>query len=419
MQGRMDDMRRRAASLAVVLALAVTVGACGDDSSSSGPVQLQWWSYNEPSGAFADAVTYCNKQSNGEYEIIYQKLGSNADVQRQQLVRRLAAEDDSIDMLSMDVIWTPEFAEAKWIKPFPEDVRKEVSEGTLEGSLETATYEGQLYGAPANSNTQLLWYRKDKVKTPPKTWDELIKMAEDMKTKVEVQAAAYEGYTVWINSLIQSAGGEILKDADTVDLESEPLNKALSIISTLANSSAADPSIDNSKEDSGRLAFEQGVADFQINYPFIYPSAAAIKGFQEKIGWAPYPQVDADTPAKAPIGGFNFGVGNYTHHPDEAFDAVACLRNEHNQEVAAVKGGLPPTLESLYENKDFQKDYPFAALIRKSIESGAVRPKTPLYSDLSLALATALSPPADIDVETMTKDLPQILQDALDGKGLN
>jgi multiple sugar transport system substrate-binding protein len=270
----------------------------------------------------------------------------------------------------MDVIWTSEFAEAHWIKPFPADIRAEVSKDTLKGSLGTATYKGQLYGAPANSNTQLLWYRKDKVKNPPKTWAQLIETAKSLHTKIEVQVA--------------------------------------------------DPSIDNSKEDSGRLAFEKGVADFQINYPFIYPSAAAIKGFQDKIGWAPYPQIDANTPAKAPIGGFNFGVGNYTKHPKQAFDAVACLRDEHNQRIAAVKGGLPPTLSSLYDNPDFQKDYPFAQLIRKSIENGAVRPRTPLYADLSLALFTALSPPSSFDVKAQADgDLKQTAQDALDGKGLN
>jgi multiple sugar transport system substrate-binding protein len=392
---------------------------CGG-SGSGGPVKLQWWSYNEPSGAFADAVKFCNQQAQGEYEIVYQKLGANADLQRQQLVRRLAAKDSSIDLLAMDVIWTSEFAEAHWIKPFPADVRQEVSKDTLKGSLQTATYEGKLYAAPANSNTQLLWYRKDKLQgDPPQTWDELIKTAEQMKTKVEVQAAAYEGYTVWINSLIQSAGGQILSAPDKASLDPEPLKKALTIISTLAKSSAADPSIANSKEDSGRLAFEKGVADFQINYPFIYPSAAAIKGFQEKIGWAPYPRVDADTPAKAPIGGFNFGVGNFTKHPQEAFDAVACLRNEHNQNVAAVKGGLPPTLSSLYDNPKFKKNYPFADLIRKSIDTGAPRPRTPLYADLSLAIANALSPPDGFTVDAAVKDLRQTAQDALDGKGLN
>jgi multiple sugar transport system substrate-binding protein len=410
-------MERRLPAVLVVLA-ALLVG-CGG-GGSGGPVKLQWWSYNEPSGAFADAVKYCNQQSNGEYEIVYQKLGANADLQRQQLVRRLAAKDTSIDLLAMDVIWTSEFAEAKWIKPFPDDIRQEVSKDTLKGSLATATYQGKLYAAPANSNTQLLWYRKDKLQgAPPKTWDELIKKAQEMKTKVEVQAAAYEGYTVWINSLIQSAGGQILSAPDKASLDPGPLRKALTIISTLAKSSAADPSIANSKEDSGRLAFEKGVADFQINYPFIYPSAAAIKGFQDKIGWAPYPQVDAGTPAKAPIGGFNFGVGNYTEHPKEAFDAVACLRNEHNQTVAAVKGGLPPTLSTLYDNPKFKKDYPFADLIRKSIDTGAPRPRTPLYADLSLAIANALSPPDGFTVDAAVKELRQTAQDALDGKGLN
>jgi multiple sugar transport system substrate-binding protein len=410
-------MERRLPAVLVVLA-ALLVG-CGG-GGSGGPVKLQWWSYNEPSGAFADAVKYCNQQSNGEYEIVYQKLGANADLQRQQLVRRLAAKDTSIDLLAMDVIWTSEFAEAKWIKPFPDDIRQEVSKDTLKGSLATATYQGKLYAAPANSNTQLLWYRKDKLQgAPPKTWDELIKKAQEMKTKVEVQAAAYEGYTVWINSLIQSAGGQILSAPDKASLDPGPVRKALTIISTLAKSSAADPSIANSKEDSGRLAFEKGVADFQINYPFIYPSAAAIKGFQDKIGWAPYPRVDASTPAKAPIGGFNFGVGNYTKHAKEAFDAVACLRNEHNQNIAAVKGGLPPTLASLYDNPKFKKDYPFADLIRKSIDTGAARPRTPLYADLSLAIANALSPPDGFTVDAAVKDLRQTAQDALDGKGLN
>jgi multiple sugar transport system substrate-binding protein len=408
-------MRRAIAPLLVVAAL---VGGCGG-GSSGGPVKLQWWSYNEPSGAFDDAVAYCNQQSRGEYKIVYQKLGANADLQRQQLVRRLAAQDSSIDLLSMDVIWTPEFAEAHWIRAFPPATRRQVSQGTLKGSLGTATYKGRLYGAPANSNTQLLWYRKDKVHNPPQTWDQLIKMAEQMHTKVEVQAAAYEGYTVWINSLIQSAGGSILASPTKVSLAAGPLRKTLTIISTLARSSVADPSISNSKEDSGRQAFEKGVADFEINYPFIYPSAAAIKGFQQKIGWAPYPRVDASTPAKAPIGGFNFGVGNYTKHPKQAFDAVACLRDEHNQRIAAVKGGLPPTLASLYADKKFQKDYPFAQLIRKSIDTGAVRPRTPLYSDLSLAIDTALSPPASFSVSKEVSSLKQTAQDALDGKGLN
>ena len=42
----------------------------------------------------------------------------HADAQREQLVRRLGAEDPSIDILGMDVIWTAEFANAGWIQPW-------------------------------------------------------------------------------------------------------------------------------------------------------------------------------------------------------------------------------------------------------------------------------------------------------------
>src|SRR3712207_7507034 len=54
-----------------------------------------------------------------------------------------------------------------------EDIARQVRQGTLQGPLETATFNNRLYAAPANTNTQLLWYRKDLVKDPPKTWDEI------------------------------------------------------------------------------------------------------------------------------------------------------------------------------------------------------------------------------------------------------
>ena len=85
----------------------------------------------------------------------------------------------------------------------------------------------------------------------------------------------------------------------------------------------------------------------------------------------------AGKPAKAPIGGINWGVGAYTKHPQEAFAAAACMRNEENEKEAAIKGGLPPTLESLYSDRELIKAYPFAGLIRRQLLSAAVRPRDP------------------------------------------
>jgi multiple sugar transport system substrate-binding protein len=405
-------------------ALTLTLLAgCGGGGGGQG-VHLNFWAYNEPGGTFSGAAQRCTQQSDGRYTIQFHPLGNDPDTQRQQLVRRLAAKDSSIDIMSMDVIWTAEFAEAGWIKPWPKEAADKIKQGTLQGPLETATYQDQLYAAPANSNTQLLWYRKDLVKgEPPKTWNDLIETAEKMPKagRVEIQGAQYEGITVWFNSLIQSAGGQILDGPDKVSLEPEPTEAALGVMAKLANSKAADPNLSSQKEDQNRLAFETGQAAFQVNYPFIYPSAKENNpGLFKNLGWAPYPAVKspADAGKNAPIGGFNWGVGGYTKHPQEAFDAATCMRNEENQKEFALKGGLPPTLSALYDNKEFVKQYPFAPLIRKELQDAAVRPQTPLYSDVSLAIYKSVSPPSAIDPKSSAAKLRDRVQNALESKGL-
>jgi multiple sugar transport system substrate-binding protein len=334
-------------------------------------------------------------------------------------VRRLAAKDSSIDIAGMDVVWTAEFAEAGWIKPWPAAEAAKVRQGTLPGPLKTAIYKGRLWAAPANTNTQLLWYRKDLVSNPANTWAGLIAQASQLPKAnyIEIQGAQYEGVVVWFNSLVQSAGGTIVA-GNKVTLGPPGLTAAR-IMKTLATSKAGDPSISAQKEDQNRIAFESGNAAFEVNYPFIYPSAKeGAPQIFKNLAWKPYPAVDAQHPAKAPIGGINRGVGAYTKHPAEAFAAAACLRNEQNQREAAIKGGLPPTLNSLYDDPSFKKVYPFGDLIRRQVASGAIRPQTPAYADVSLAISKTVSPPSKINLNGFVDDLRSKLSDALQSKGL-
>lgn len=408
--------------LAIVTCTAALFGlaACGSGGGSSGGrATINLWVFNEPSGAFTDAARRCSAASNGQYKIVFNALSNDADQQRQALVRRLAAKDSSIDILGMDVVWTAEFAGAKWILPWPAAEAARIKQGTLAGPLKTATYQGRLWAAPANTNTQLLWYRKDLVPNPASTWDGLIDQAVKLPKagRIEIQGAQYEGVTVWFNSLVASAGGTVVTGGKVT--LGAPALKAAQIMRRLATSKAADPSLSAAKEDQTRIAFEQGNAAFEVNYPFIYPSAKTgnPKIFKE-IGWKPYPGVVDGKPAKAPIGGINWGVGAYTKHPTQAFAAAACLRNEQNQREAAAKGGLPPTLSSLYDDKTFTKSYPFADLIKKQVNAGAVRPQTPAYADVSLTIAKTVSPPSAISLGGFVKDLTQKLKDALNSKGL-
>jgi multiple sugar transport system substrate-binding protein len=404
---------------ALALTSCLALGACGvgGDEGGSGPRAINWYAFNEPGGSYEQAVNNCNKQSNGRYTINYVRLPNIADQQRELLVRRLAAEDDDIDLMSLDVIWTAEFAQAGWIVPWEGERKSAAEEDKLEGPLETVQYEGQTWAIPHTSNTQLLWYRKDRVDTPPDdfTWDEMIDQAVENGTTVEVQAAQYEGLVVWINALIAGAGGAIVNDQGEV-VVNDTARRAAEIESKLANSPAAPPGMSTNREDQARQGFESGRSDYQVNYTFIYPSAEAIKGFQEKIGWARYPRTDKDKESRPPLGGFNIAVSEFSANQDLAFDAAECLASPDNQALSAELGGLPPTSESVYDDPKVKKAFPFADELRESIDAAAPRPVTPAYSDISLAIQKTFHPPDAVDPDGIVERLRDRIEKAVEGK---
>src|SRR5262249_50885468 len=157
----------------------------------------------------------------GAYKIKFEYLPSQADQQREQLVRRLGAKDSSLDLLGLDVVWTGEFANAGWLRPVPPDVAKKGSENVFDSGLQTARFKNRLYTVRMWSNTQLLWYRKDRSPTPPKTFDEMIAAGEKLgpdKGRIQIQANRYEGLVVLVNQLIESAGTSFLSGPTTVKL---------------------------------------------------------------------------------------------------------------------------------------------------------------------------------------------------------
>jgi multiple sugar transport system substrate-binding protein len=155
---------------------------------------------------------------------------------------------------------------------------------------------------------------------------------------------------------------------------------------------------------------------YQVNYSFIYPSAAEIKGFQKKIGWARYPRTFADKPSRPPLGGINIGVGAYTKHPALAYAAARCLASNPHQAIASQLGGLPPTTASVYNDPKVKKAFPFADELRKSIEAAGPRPVTPAYADVSLAIQKTFHPPSGLNPDGIVSKLKDRLDKAAEGK---
>jgi len=409
-------------SAAALLLCALLVSLTGCDERAPQTPRLRWYVFAEPSGAFAEAAGRCSAAAQGRYQVELAPLPTDADQQREQLVRRLAAADPDIDIIGMDVIWTAEFAAAGWVLPWSGAAARRARAGRLASAIESASYRQTLWAAPFTTNTQLLWYRTDRIATPPATWDEMIDMAEALGESgtIQAQGARYEGLTVFFVSLLASAGGSVLtSDTRSVSLADPSTRQALGVMRRLATSPAADPALANAREDQARLAFETGTSSFMVNYTYVWPSARAnAPAVAQHMGWARWPAVTAGRQSRVSIGGINLGVSSHSRYPALAFEAAACIAAEPGQRLAATRGGLPPTIATLYDDAQIRRTFPFADLLRATLRDAVQRPQTPLYADVSLAISHTLHPMRDLDPDEDGARLRAAVQRALQSEGL-
>jgi multiple sugar transport system substrate-binding protein len=420
---------------ALISAGALAAGLLSGCSSDNG---LKVNIYYAPEDNFQTVVDNCNKAAAGKYEIVYNKLPRGSDDQRLQMVRRLAAGDESLDILGLDVTWVAEFAEAGWADEWTGENKSTATAGVLPGPLETATWNDKLYAAPKNTNVQLLWYDDRLTPTPPKTWDEMIQQSQALKAQgkpgnIVFTGAQYEGLVVVYNTLVESAGGHILSDDGKSVVMDEGAIKALALLKNVTSSGVTDASLTNSKEDDVRQTFQRGDAAFELNWPFVYASYAKDKKADlPHFKWTTYPSVNPGQPAKTTIGGYDLAISSYSQHKPEAYQAALCLRSPENQKFSAIKDGVPPTIESVYQdtvpldaskpasddNPSMQTKYPMRQTILDALKNAAVRPLTPAYQNASTVMSKILSPPSEIDPQATAEKLRQQLSDALQSKGV-
>ncbi len=468
MPTRRECARRLGAVALAVLSAASVLSGCGagDDARVV--------SFYTPAGdaaAFTAVAQRCTDELGGRFTIRRFSLPKSTDDQRIQLARRLSANDRTVDIIAMDVIWTAEFAEAGWVLPLSDDPARRAEADaitdTLRGPLSTATWKHRLFAAPVTTNTQLLWYRPDLMDAPPSTWDAMIDEATRLHAAgkpswIGVQANQNEAVMVWFNTLLESAGGQVLSDdGRTVTLTDTPEHRAatvraLQILKSVATAPGADPSVTRSDAGTARLAFEQGKAALEVNWPYALASMLenAVKGgvpflplnrrpdlagsindvgsftpteqqFAEAydasrrvFGFAPYPRVQPGQPAKVTIGGLNLAVAATSRHKAEAFEAIRCLRSPANEKFISLDGGLPAVRTSLYADPQFQAKYPMYEIIRRQLTDPAVRLATPVYQSVSTRISATLAPITRIDPQRTADELAVQVAKAIQGKGL-
>jgi multiple sugar transport system substrate-binding protein len=407
--------------MGLVTASVVTLAACSSDEGGVPVINL----YGGASAAgFDKIIAECNDAAQGKYRIVGNLLPSDADGQREQFVRRLAAKDTGLDLLGMDVTWTAEFAEAGWIREISGEAATAATEDTLEPTINTAKWKDKLYAIPKHTNVQLLWYRKSLVPDPPTTWDGVIQDAEKLKSEgkpyvVGFTGAQYEGYVVGFNTILSSVGGTLVNEDSTKPTVNDKTIEALEILKKFATSGVASASLSNSQEPEVFAQLQTGQAAFAINWPYVLSAMRdANPEVAQDLGFARLPEFQDGEESRATLGGMNYAISTYSKHPDETLDAAMCLRTPEHQLQTALEAGDPPVAPSVYEDSKFQEAYPMYTVMLDELKTAVPRPVTPLYQNISTIVSTTLSPPSDINPQQTADKLESSIQDAIDGKGI-
>lgn len=322
-------------------------------------------------------------------KVTFKEQTDQADQQHDDIVQHFQAKDPGYDVVDVDVVWTAEFAAKGWLQPLKDKMAIDTS-AMLKPTVDSGTYKGTLYAAPQTSDGALLYYRKDLVPTPPKTWDEMMSMCSIAKKNnigcYAGQFSKYEGLTVNASEAINSAGGSVL-DKDGKPSLNTPEAKAG--LENLAKA-YADGNIPKEgitfQEELSRQAFQSGKLLFLRNWPYVYNLATTegSSAVKDKLGIAPIP--GATGAGASSLGGHNLAVSVYSKNKATALDFLKFMTSEESEKFYATQGSLAPVLGSLYTDKELVAKLPYLPVLKTSIENAVPRPVTPFYPAVTKAI---------------------------------
>ena len=401
-----------AASISAVLAAA----ACGSSSSSStspggtsssaaavdlskqGPTE--YWAGKDTSGNLSKLIAQFNAQ-HPQGKVTFHELPDNADQQQQQMIQNTTIKNPSMGILSVDVVWTAQFAANGYIVALPAD--KFPTSSFLPATVNSATYFNKLYAYPVSSDGGLLYYRSDLLKkagitSAPTTWSQ---MKADC-TKVQAlpgessigcyagQFQKYEGLTVNFAEAVNGAGGVIVGDDGKPNVNTDAAKAGWNTMVGFYKDGTIPKAAITWQEEQGRQAFQTGNLVFHRNWSYVYNLANKTDGSSKIAGnfkVAPLPGLTG--PGVSSLGGHNMAIAANATNKGTAADFIKFMASEKIQKSNALATSNAPTLTSLYTDADLVKKFPFMPILLKSVQTAKPRPKAVDYTDVTLAIQDA------------------------------
>jgi N,N'-diacetylchitobiose transport system substrate-binding protein len=257
------------------------------------------------------------------------------------------------DIAEMGTTWTPEFADQGAF----EEVAKPAAGKYVSSLVDAATLDGKVYGKPWYAGARALIYRKDVLAKagvqPPKTWDDVEKVAAAIKAKVpNIYPVGYTGLTehMYLPTVWQ-AGGEIAQqDGDNwkSDLSSPQAVKAISFYTDFYKKGYAPKASIGWEEPDAQEAFINGDIAMLVAGGWTYNSIIDTKkSLESKIGTSLEPAGPSGQPT-AFAGGSHLVVFNESKNKDLANAFVDYMLQPTQLNAFTSKiGFLPGTADGI------------------------------------------------------------------------
>jgi multiple sugar transport system substrate-binding protein len=398
------------AVVSVVVAGCLGIAACGGSSSSGGgganaPTTVKGAkvinpnSMNKPpkgtvkfcqgqdtTGIGKDLVkSFTAKFGSQGYKATLTQFPASADQQRAQFIQRQQAKSDDCDVFSSDVIWTAEFASQKWLYDLTPYINKARSK-YIPAPLQTVHYGGKYWGVPETSDAGFIFYRTDKVKSAPTTWQQVYSQAKNLGGIV-YQGAPYEGLTCDYLELAFAAGGQVLSPDGKKSAINSPQNvKALELMVSGIKDGAAPKAVTTYMEPQTDQAWGSGRYGFMRNWTYAYAAdntgASKVKG---KYKVAPLPSFQGGGKAGI-LGGHNSVISVYTKNPGLALKLADYYASDEFQKKALATYSQAAIIPSVYSDPDVKKAIPYASELLQALSQAKARPVSPVYPQISQAI---------------------------------
>jgi multiple sugar transport system substrate-binding protein len=422
---------KKHASIALLGAFALVLSACSSGTTTSGGGgagggaaasgltgrgPITYVQGKDNSNVVRPMLARWNKAHPNE-KVTFKEQSDKADQQHDDLVQNFQAKNANYDVVDVDVIWTGEFAARGWLQPLKDKLAIDTSK-MLPATVETATYKGTLYAAPQTSDGGILWYRKDLVKTPPKTWDEMMGMCSIAKSKkigcYAGQLAKYEGLTVNTAEAVNSSGGAIIDENGKPTLSTPEAKKGLDNLAAAYKSGNIPKEAITFQEEQSRQAFEGGKLLFLRNWPYVYNlfKTDGESKVKTTFGMAPLP--GGSGTGVSSLGGHDAAISVYSKNKATAADFLKFITSDAEQRQFALKGSLAPVLSDLYTDKQLVAKLPYLTVLKTSIENAKPRPVTPFYPAVSKAVQdnAYAAIKGDVTVDTALSNMQKAIQSA-------